>query len=224
MKAINFYRKMGYEIDHSSPSRFTWSDSEDDHEAEQAAAGAEPTMDIPPSSTSPLSPSTHPPPPPPLPESGMDSQEVSGMLWIGGTWRKVKYDYEIMSKVILSPNPVRSPLAHSHLPSLTNLPSTPATQPPRATTSTQKMRLRRRPTAEDDMHLSLARVGRSSPVKPSSPVTSPARETPVVSTSAREGLGGGENGNKKRRKKEAKVVEEVRLLTPGTRKGLRERA
>lgn len=119
------------------------------------------------------------------------------MLWIGGTWRKVKYDYEIMSKVILSPDPVRSPLAHSHPPPSTDLPSTPATQASRGTTSMQKMRLRRRPTVEDDSHLSPARAGRSSPVKPL------AGETPVVSSSAREGLGGGENGNKKWKKKEA---------------------
>lgn len=97
---------MGYSIDHSSPSRFTWSDSEDEDSTAGEAVDAHPPPvppaalpaedDEPRTSVAPAS------SPVKMDAAGLaeDEPEISGMLWIGGTWRKVKYDYEIMSKTL----------------------------------------------------------------------------------------------------------------------------
>lgn len=100
IKAIAFYRKMGYAIDHSSPSRFTWSDSEDEDSTTGDVVDAPPPYALAAlAAEDDDAPTSSPVKKDPI-DKAEDEPEISGMLWIGGTWRKVKYDYEIMSKTL----------------------------------------------------------------------------------------------------------------------------
>lgn len=246
---MDFYRKMGYEIDHSSPSRFTWSDSDESSAEDDTPAVPDIVPGLPPpppvavslldddhASTS-VSPSSPPPPSlpattprakgssdePPLTDAG--DGEVSGMLWIGGTWRRVKYDYEIMSKVLVD-EPVVDLAAVATAAAAASGPTTPAAvrthgTPARSSAVKERRgRSRRRATMTDEaapqMREPTAIIVKAADSAAAPPAPLPAHAIngfsfpgPALDSAATAGA----NGNKKKRKR--LVVSGLVASSPG---------